>query len=139
MYGLVKTHKVNNPVRVITSSCNTAIENLSTYIEYILYELSESMPSRIKDVNSLLDIIDNINDVFLPTNTILVSFDIVNMCPNMDNKSGLDAEKSLLLKRTTNTTPVECILESLGLCLTLFLIIGISYKLIVQHKDHMSC
>ena len=33
MYGLVKTHKVNNPVRVITSGCNTAIESLSIYIE----------------------------------------------------------------------------------------------------------
>ena len=34
MYGLVKTHKVNL-VRVITSVCNTAIKNLSIYIEYV--------------------------------------------------------------------------------------------------------
>ena len=27
MYGNVKTHKENNPVRVITSGCNTAVEN----------------------------------------------------------------------------------------------------------------
>ena len=33
IYGLVKPHKVNNPVRVITSGCNTAIESLSIYIE----------------------------------------------------------------------------------------------------------
>ena len=118
MHGLVKTHKVNNPVRGITSSCNTAIENLSTYIKHILYQLSEIKPSRIKDSNYLLDIIDNVNDMFLPTSTILVGFDTVNTCPNMDNKSDLDAEKSLLLKRSTNTTPVECILEGLGLCLT---------------------
>ena len=26
MYGLIKTHKVDNPVRVITSGCGTAIE-----------------------------------------------------------------------------------------------------------------
>ena len=39
MYGLVKTHKVNNPVRVITSGCNTAIESLSIYIEHVLFEL----------------------------------------------------------------------------------------------------
>ena len=25
IYGIVKTHKNNNPVRVITSGCNTAI------------------------------------------------------------------------------------------------------------------
>ena len=40
------------------------------------------------------------------------------MFPNIDNKSGLDAVKSVLLKRSTDTPPVECILESLELCLT---------------------
>ena len=29
MYGLIKTHKVGNPVRVITSGCGTAKENFS--------------------------------------------------------------------------------------------------------------
>ena len=73
MYGLAKTHKVNNPVRVITSGCNTAIESLSIYIEHVLFELSGSMPSRIKDSNHLLDTIDNINCMFLPANAILVT------------------------------------------------------------------
>ena len=41
MYGLVKSHKVNNPVRVITSGCNTATESLSIYIEHVLFELSK--------------------------------------------------------------------------------------------------
>ena len=116
MDGLVKTHKVNISVRVITSGCNTAIESLSIYIELVLFELSESMPPRIKDSNHLLDIIDKINSMFLPANAILFSFDIVNMFPNIDNKSGLDAVKSVLLKRSTNTPPVECILEGLELC-----------------------
>ena len=31
MYVMVKTHKVDNPVRVITSGCNTAAENLSIF------------------------------------------------------------------------------------------------------------
>ena len=118
MYGLVKTHKVNNPVRAITSGCNTAIERLLICIEYVLFRLSESMPSRIKDCNHLLDIIDNINIMFLPANAIFVTFDIVNMFPNTDKKSGLDALKSALLNSSTNTPPVECILEGLKLCLT---------------------
>ena len=33
MYGLVKTHKEGNPVRVITSGCGTAIENLSILLK----------------------------------------------------------------------------------------------------------
>ena len=88
------------------------------YIENVLFELSERMPSRIRDSSHLLDIIDNINSIFLHVNAILVSFDIVNMFPKTDNKSGLDAVKSVLLKRSTNTPPVECILEGLELCLT---------------------
>ena len=111
MDGLVKSHKVNNPVRVITSGSNTAIESFSIYIERVLFELSESMPSRIKDINHLLDKIDNINSMFLPANEILVSFDIANMFSNIGNKSGLDAVKSVLLKRSTNTPSVKCILE----------------------------
>ena len=27
MHGLIKTHKVDNPVRVITSGCGTGVEN----------------------------------------------------------------------------------------------------------------
>ena len=55
--------------------------------------------------------------MFLPANAILVSFDIANMFPNIDNKSGLDAVKSVLLKSSTNTPPVECILEDLEISL----------------------
>ena len=107
MYGLVKT--LNNPVRVITSGCNTAIESFSIYTEHVLFELSEVMPSRIKDSNHLLNIIDNMNNMFLPANAILVSLDIVNIFPIID-KSGLDAVKSVLSKSSTDTPPVECIL-----------------------------
>ena len=50
------------------------------------------MPSRIKDSDHLFDVIYNINSMFLPANAILVSFDdIVNMFPNIDDKSGFDA------------------------------------------------
>ena len=33
----IKIHKVGNPVRVITSGCGTAIENLSIFVEKCLY------------------------------------------------------------------------------------------------------
>ena len=37
MYSLSKTHKVGNPVRVITIECGTAIENLSIFLKKRLY------------------------------------------------------------------------------------------------------
>ena len=58
------------------------------------------------------------NSMPLPANAFLVSFDIVKMfLGNKNNKSGLDVMKSVLLKRSTNTPPVECILGGLELCL----------------------
>ena len=38
MYGMIKTHKNNNPARIITSGCNTAIESLSIFAEKVLYD-----------------------------------------------------------------------------------------------------
>ena len=69
MYGLIKTHKTT-------------------------YDIASNLPSRIKDTGHMLDIIDEINNFNLPSNSILVSFDIVNMFPSIDNKSGL---KSLMI------------------------------------------
>ena len=35
MYGLIKTHKNDNPARIITSGCNTAVESLSIFVEKV--------------------------------------------------------------------------------------------------------
>ena len=58
----VKTHKENNPVRVITSACNTAVENLSIFVENILFELASELPSQIKHTCHILEIIDDMNN-----------------------------------------------------------------------------
>ena len=47
-FTLYKTHKQGNPVRLLTSGCNTAIENLAKYLEVICAPLTENLRSRIK-------------------------------------------------------------------------------------------
>ena len=79
MYGLIKTHKNNNPARIIMSGCNTAVESLSIFVEKVLYDIASKLSSRIKDTGHMVDIIDEINNSNLPANSILVGFDIVNM------------------------------------------------------------
>ena len=82
MYGLIKTHKENNPVRVITSGWSTAIECLSIFVEKYLYKEVNKIDSRIKDTPGMLNIIDMINDNnILTEDSVLFSFDIVNMFP----------------------------------------------------------
>ena len=77
MYGFIKTHKTDNPVRIKISDCNTAVENLSTFVKKVLYIEVERILSRFQDTSHTLDIIDNLNDSYLPENSVLVSFDVV--------------------------------------------------------------
>ena len=51
MYGLTKTHKVDNPVRVITSGCGTAVESLSIFVEKCLFLEVLKIESRVQDTS----------------------------------------------------------------------------------------
>ena len=39
--GLIKSHKQDNPARLLLSGCNTAIENLSIFVDYHLTPLAK--------------------------------------------------------------------------------------------------
>ena len=76
---LYKTHKLINQIRFLTNGCNTTIENISRFIEVVCETLTNSIETRIRDTSRSFDIIDKLNSEMIPNNTILVSFDIVNM------------------------------------------------------------
>ena len=65
----------------------------------------------------MLDIIDNLNSLDLPLDSILVSFDVINMFPNFDNNLGLSSVKKYLDLCSKNIPPTNCLLEALELCL----------------------
>ena len=118
MYGLIKTHKVGNPVRVIISGRGEAIESLSIFVGKCLYSEVLKCESRVKDISEMLTIIDNLNKSnTLPSDCRLVSFDIINMFPSIDNISGLKAVKSILDARQDQVPPTACIIKALKLCL----------------------
>ena len=114
---LYKTHKPNTPVRLLTTGCNTAIENLSNFLEAVSAPFAEKLKSRIKDTGHLLEIINSINSNGLPENTKLVSFDVVNMFPNIDNERGINTLRTVFDGRTTQRPPTECLIEALRICL----------------------
>ena len=114
---LYKTHKDGTPVRLLTSGCNTAIENLARFIEVVCAPLAEKIPTLIKNTDHLLNIIDSINNQGVPDEAILVSFDIVNMYPSIDNQFGLKAVQKALNGRELQKPPTDCIIEGLKLCL----------------------
>ena len=117
MYGMVETHKNDNPACVITSGCNTAVENLSILVEKILYPIADKLPSKIKDTDDMLNIIDSINGSVLADKHVLVSFDVVNMFPNIDNKSGLKSVKDVLLDNKFDLDSTQCVADALEICL----------------------
>ena len=63
----------------------------------------------IKGTSYLLDLIDDINK--LPDELILVSFDIINMLPNIENEGGMEAVRSLLNSRSSKNPSPECVME----------------------------
>ena len=65
---LYKTHTPNNPVRLLTTGCNTDIENLSRFIEVVCTPLTNNIETRIRDTSNLLDIIDELNSEMIPDN-----------------------------------------------------------------------
>ena len=117
MYGNTKSHKINNTVRVITSGYNTAVESLSILVAKELYKLAENLPPRIKDINDMLNIANNLNNSCIPENSFLISLDVVNMFPSIHNESGIKSVERLLNTRSTLNPPTLCILEALRLCL----------------------
>ena len=66
----------------------------------------------------MLTIIYNLNKSnTLTSDCRLVSFDIINMFPTIDNISGLKAVKSVLDTKQDQFPPTACIIEALKLCL----------------------
>ena len=116
--GLIKSHKEGNPTPLLLSGCNTAIENLSIFVDYYLTPLAKKLPSFIQDSTDFLNKLLELD--YKPTeSTLLVSFDVVNMFPNIDNNLGIKAVKKALNSRKDKSPPTNCILEATKLCLEL--------------------
>ena len=118
MYGMVKKHKAANPLHVKTSGCNTVVEKFSILIEKTLYPLADRLNSKIKDTNNMLEIKNDINKSVLSENCVLESFDVVNMFPNIDNKSGLLSVKEVLTDSNFDADSTQFIKDALEICLT---------------------
>ena len=118
-YGLIKTHKPNNPIRLFTSGNGTAVENLSLFTEYFLHPCVKKEPQILIDTTALLNKIADINNKFspFPAGALLVSWDVIFMYPSIDNKEGLTACKKALDSREKLSPSTECLLEAIKITL----------------------
>ena len=66
----------------------------------------------------MLKITDNINKSMLSVNCVLISFDVVNMFFNIDNKSSLLSLEEALTNSNFDVDRTQCIVDALEICLT---------------------
>ena len=118
-YDLIKTHKPNNPIRLITSSNGTAVENLSLFTEYFLHSCIKKELQILIDTTALLKKVEDINCCFspFPAGTVLASWDVISMYPSIDNKVGLDACKAALDHREKLSASTDYLLEAIKITL----------------------
>ena len=117
MYGLIKIHKENYPVRPIVSSIGSPCQALAKYLVPLLNPVIGKSRSYIKNSS---DFVNRIKDRTLPPGTILASFDVVNLFTTTPPDAALETLQEKLkvdstLKDRTNLT-VGTIMELVTVC-----------------------
>ena len=105
-------------MRLLTSGNGSATENLSLYVEGVCGPLANNLRSNIKDTGHMLEIVDQLNATGIPEGAILVSLDVENMFPSIDNERGLSTLRNKLNSRENLSPPTECVMEALEIILT---------------------
>ena len=118
-YGLIKTHKPGNPIRLITLGNGMAVETLAAFTEYFLYPCVRKELQILLDTTALLNRIEDINHKFAPFSegTLLVSWDVISMYPSINNEMGISACKRALDERIALSLSTECLLEAIKITL----------------------
>ena len=94
------------------------MEKVSIFVETILFDLANDLPSRLRDTGHILNIVDELNRSNLPSESILVGFDFVNMFPSIDNNFRLKTVFEILESRVNKFPPTQSVIEALELRLT---------------------
>lgn len=86
IYCLVKTHKVNHPVRPIVSTINSPHSSLAKAFTTILNNIVDDTIN----LKNSMELKKNIRDVKIPKGHILVSFDVKSLFTNVSVEAVLD-------------------------------------------------
>jgi hypothetical protein len=97
-YLLPKTHKGINPPpgRPILSANGCPTEKISQLVDHVLNPLSKLHKSYIKDTTHFLQTLKDLG--LVPTDSILVTFDVASLYTNIPTQEGLQAARQCLNK-----------------------------------------
>jgi len=79
-YGLPKLHKTGHPLRVIISSLQSPLYNLSCYLHEII---KYSVPEANSSVGNSFKLVKNLNGKTLDSGYTLASLDVVSLFTNV--------------------------------------------------------
>ena len=113
LYLLPKIHKrlSDVPGRPVISNCGTTTEKASELIDFHLKSIMHNGWSYIRDSNDFINKIKNLKNI--PSNSILVTADVVSLCSSIPHESGLNAIKETLENRARKSAPTSDILKIL--------------------------
>ena len=80
MYGAIKAHKENYPMRIIVSTFGTPLYELSHYLVNLIQPTLDKNEIRIKNSNAFVEKAKNWQ---ISQNEVQVSFDVVNLYPSV--------------------------------------------------------
>uniref|UniRef100_A0A8C5Q3U2 Reverse transcriptase domain-containing protein n=1 Tax=Leptobrachium leishanense TaxID=445787 RepID=A0A8C5Q3U2_9ANUR len=98
LYSLPKIHKslINPPGRPIIAGNNSLTEKLSQFVDHYLHPFVEEIPSYTRDTQNALQ---HLEDVIVPSDTTLASFDVVSLYNNIPHEQGIKACRHFLSKK----------------------------------------
>ena len=91
LYGLPKTHKVNNPMRPIVSSCGDPIDKLSWLLENIIIQLLVFVPAHLTNTYDYLTRLKTQFPVGLPRGAIAFTVDVNNLYGNIPTAEAIES------------------------------------------------
>ena len=98
-YLLPKIHKrtASVPGKPVISNNSTATENISAFLDFHLKPLVTKVPHILEDTRDFPTRITEIKDLL--EDSLLVSFDVVGLCPHIPHEEGIEIMEELLNQR----------------------------------------
>ena len=92
-YATIKTHKDNLPIRPIVAFNDSPTYELAKFLSKILMPLTDTAPQKLKNTYQIKD---TLKELIVPSNHILVSFDVKALFTSIPIDFALEAIKEAL-------------------------------------------
>ena len=115
MYSLIKLHKTGLPIRPVVSFFSAPSYKVSKKLIDLIKNYT-CFSSKFQIINSY-DLVNKINNLRLPHNCKLLSFDVTNLFPSIPIKETITLVENLLSDNNTHPIIKQEIMDTLKVCL----------------------